>query len=133
MLWLYLRISIVVTHKCSFAYQAKIDLLLLYLKYIMIIPYRANIVLLMYSSHPQVMAWTWSVVVGLSFLHENIKRLREDDDNWMMVGFEMTFPTLLEMAKDIGLDIPYDEPVLQDIYAKRELKLAKYDNYTCLF
>ena len=87
----------------------------------------------MYSSHPQVMAWTWSVVVGLSFLHENIKRLREDDDNWMMVGFEMTFPTLLEMAKDIGLDIPYDEPVLQDIYAKRELKLAKYDNYTCLF
>ncbi|KAG2659259.1 ent-copalyl diphosphate synthase 2-like isoform X3 [Panicum virgatum] len=62
---------------------------------------------------------------GLSFLHENMKRLRDDDENWMMVGFEMTFPTLIEMAKDIGLDLPYDEPALQDIYAKRDLKLAK--------
>ena len=51
----------------------------------------------------------------------------------MLAGFETIFPTLLEMAKDIGLDIPCDEPALQDIYAKRDLKLAKYDNYFCLF
>ena len=44
----------------------------------------------------------------------------------------MTFPMLLEMAKDIGLDLPYDEPALQDIYAKRDLTLAQYDNYICL-
>jgi len=69
----------------------------------------------------------------LSFIHENIKRLPEDDENWMLAGFETIFPTLLEMAKDIGLDIPCDEPALQDIYAKRDLKLAKYDNYFCLF
>ena len=78
------------------------------------------------------MAWTWSVVVGLSFLHENIKRLREDDEKRMLFGFEMAFPMLLEMAKDIGLDLPYDEPALQDIYAKRDLTLAQYDNYICL-
>ncbi|KAG2651500.1 syn-copalyl diphosphate synthase, chloroplastic-like [Panicum virgatum] len=60
---------------------------------------------------------------GLSFIHENIKRLREDE-NRMLVAFEMTFTMLLEMAKDIGLDLPYDEPALQDIYAKRDLKLA---------
>ena len=75
------------------------------------------------------MAWTWSIVVGLLFIHENIKRLREDDENWMLFGFEITFPMLLEMAKDIGLDLPYDEPALQDIYAKRDLTLAQYDNY----
>jgi hypothetical protein len=51
----------------------------------------------------------------------------------MLVGFETIFPTLLEMAKDIGLDMPCDEPALQDIYAKRNLKLARYDNYICLF
>jgi len=49
----------------------------------------------------------------------------------MLFGFEMTFPMLLEMAKDIGLDLPYDEPPLQDIYAKRDLTLAQYDNYIC--
>jgi len=70
---------------------------------------------------------------GLSFIHENIKRLPENDENWMLAGFVTIFPTLLEMAKDIGLDIPCDEPALQDIYAKRDLKLAKYDNYFCLF
>jgi len=43
----------------------------------------------------------------------------------MLAGFETIFPTLLEMAKDIDLDIPCDEPALQDIYAKRDLKLAK--------
>ncbi|KAG2659241.1 hypothetical protein PVAP13_1KG363935 [Panicum virgatum] len=62
---------------------------------------------------------------GLSFIHENIRRLPEDDENWMLAGFETIFPTLLEMAKDICLDIPCDEPTLQDIYAKRDLKLAK--------
>jgi hypothetical protein len=50
----------------------------------------------------------------------------------MLAGFETIFPTLLEMAKDVGLDMPCDDPALQDIYAKRDLKLAKYDNYTCL-
>ena len=49
----------------------------------------------------------------------------------MLVAFEMTFTMLLEMAKDIGLDLPYDEPALQDIYAKRDLTLAQYDNYIC--
>ncbi|RLM78351.1 hypothetical protein C2845_PM12G17950 [Panicum miliaceum] len=62
---------------------------------------------------------------GLSFVHENIKRLPEDDENWMLAGFETIFPTLLEMAKDVGLDMPCDDPALQDIYAKRDLKLAK--------
>ena len=63
---------------------------------------------------------------------KNIKRLPEDDENWMLAGFETIFPTLLEMAKDIGLDMPCDEPALQDIYAKRDIKLAKFDNYICL-
>jgi hypothetical protein len=44
----------------------------------------------------------------------------------MLVGFEITLPTLLEMAKNLGLDIPYHEPALNEIYSKRNLKLSKY-------
>jgi hypothetical protein len=51
----------------------------------------------------------------------------------MPVGFEITLPTLLEMAKGLGLDLPYDEPVLQEVYAKRDLKLSKYTTYHLLF
>ncbi|CAO2046273.1 unnamed protein product [Urochloa humidicola] len=62
---------------------------------------------------------------GLSFIHKNMWRLPEDDENWTLAGFETIFPMLLEMAKDLGLDIPCDEHALQDIYAKRDLKLSK--------
>jgi hypothetical protein len=51
----------------------------------------------------------------------------------MPVGFEITLPTLLEMAKGFGLDLPYDEAVLQEIYSKRYLKLSKYTSYHLLF
>ncbi|KAL6899274.1 hypothetical protein ACP4OV_005932 [Aristida adscensionis] len=62
---------------------------------------------------------------GLSFIHENLWRLTEDDEDWMPVGFEITLPRLLEMAKYLGLDMPFDEPALQEIYAKRDLKLSR--------
>uniref|UniRef100_I1QMV1 Terpene synthase N-terminal domain-containing protein n=1 Tax=Oryza glaberrima TaxID=4538 RepID=I1QMV1_ORYGL len=62
---------------------------------------------------------------GLSFIRENIYRLAQEEEAWMPVGFEITFPSLLEMAKDLALDIPYDDPALQKIYAQRELKLKK--------
>ncbi|KAF8670976.1 hypothetical protein HU200_050248 [Digitaria exilis] len=62
---------------------------------------------------------------GLSFVHENLWRLTEDDEDWMLAGFEITLPTLLDMAKNLGLGMPSYEPVLQEIYAKREIKLSK--------
>nr|BAD42452.1 ent-CDP synthase [Oryza sativa Japonica Group] len=73
---------------------------------------------------------TWGVheeqrARGLAYIQDNLWRLGEDDEEWMMVGFEITFPVLLEKAKNLGLDINYDDPALQDIYAKRQLKLAK--------
>ena len=44
----------------------------------------------------------------------------------MLVGFEIALPSLLDMAKDLDLDIPYNEPALEAIYAERKRKLAKY-------
>ncbi|CAO1942098.1 unnamed protein product [Urochloa humidicola] len=62
---------------------------------------------------------------GLSFIRKNMWRLPEDDKNWTLAGFETIFPTLLEMAKDLGLDMPCDERTLREICAKRDLKLSK--------
>uniref|UniRef100_N1QYY8 Syn-copalyl diphosphate synthase n=1 Tax=Aegilops tauschii TaxID=37682 RepID=N1QYY8_AEGTA len=54
-----------------------------------------------------------------------MSRLVEEEQDWMPCGFEINFPALLEKAKDLDLDIPYDDPVLEEIYAKRNLKLSK--------
>ncbi|CAN4098178.1 unnamed protein product [Withania somnifera] len=43
----------------------------------------------------------------------------------MPIGFEVAFPSLIEIAKRLAIDIPYDSPVLQDIYARRQLKLTR--------
>ncbi|OAY73106.1 Ent-copalyl diphosphate synthase 1, chloroplastic [Ananas comosus] len=63
---------------------------------------------------------------GLSFLRENMWRLAEEEAELMTIGFEIAFPSLIEMAKNLGLDIPYDDPALKDIYARRSLKLKRY-------
>lgn len=63
---------------------------------------------------------------GLSFIRENLWRLQDSgSDDWMVVSFEITFPQLLEMARDLGLDVPCDEPSLRAIYARRDAKLAR--------
>jgi len=66
------------------------------------------------------------LVVGLSFISENMWRVTKDDENWTLSGFEIIFPMLIEKAKDLGINIPLDDPTLEAIYAKRELKLTKY-------
>lgn len=55
-----------------------------------------------------------------------MSRLVEEEQDWMPSGFEINFPAILEKAKDLDLDIPYNHPVLEEIYAKRNLKLSKY-------
>ncbi|KAK3121517.1 hypothetical protein QOZ80_8BG0655080 [Eleusine coracana subsp. coracana] len=62
---------------------------------------------------------------GLLFIRENMWRLSEEAEDWMLVGFEIAFPSLLDMAKNLGLDIPYHEPALKEIYTQRKRKLAK--------
>lgn len=62
---------------------------------------------------------------GLSFLEENMWRLAEEDLESMPIGFEIAFPSLLEVAKSLGIGFPYDHHALQRIYANREVKLKR--------
>ncbi|KAL1225101.1 Ent-copalyl diphosphate synthase [Cardamine amara subsp. amara] len=62
---------------------------------------------------------------GITFFRENIGKLGEESDEHMPIGFEVAFPSLLEIARGINIDVPYDSPVLKDIYSKKELKLTR--------
>ncbi|XP_077213679.1 (-)-kolavenyl diphosphate synthase TPS28, chloroplastic-like isoform X2 [Tasmannia lanceolata] len=63
---------------------------------------------------------------GMSFLQDNIGKLKEENAEHMPIGFEVAFPSLIEIARSLDLDVPLDSSVLQDIYAKRNLKLERY-------
>ncbi|CAK9147054.1 unnamed protein product [Ilex paraguariensis] len=42
----------------------------------------------------------------------------------MPIGFEVAFPSLIEIARKLDIEIP-DSPILQEIYARRNLKLTR--------
>ncbi|KAJ8541148.1 hypothetical protein K7X08_001964 [Anisodus acutangulus] len=64
-------------------------------------------------------------LLGMSFMRENLRRIGDENAEHMPIGFEVAFPSLIEIAKKLCMDIPYDSPFLQDIYARRQLKLTR--------
>ncbi|CAN4101216.1 unnamed protein product [Withania somnifera] len=64
-------------------------------------------------------------LVGESFMRANLRRIGDENAEHMPIGFEVAFPSLMEIAKKLAINIPYDSPVLQDIYARRQLKLTR--------
>ncbi|XP_077232941.1 ent-copalyl diphosphate synthase 1-like isoform X2 [Tasmannia lanceolata] len=62
---------------------------------------------------------------GMSFLRENIGKLKDEIAEHMPIGFEVAFPCLIELSQSLGLEVPLDSSVLQDIYDKRNLKLQR--------
>lgn len=62
----------------------------------------------------------------MSFIRENLSKIGDENAVHMPIGFEVAFPSLIEIGKKIGIDIPDDSPVLREIYARRNLKLTRY-------
>ncbi|KAK8635898.1 hypothetical protein V6N13_004611 [Hibiscus sabdariffa] len=62
---------------------------------------------------------------GVEFFKENISKLENENAEHMPIGFEVAFPSLLEVARTLNVEVPYDSPVFQDIYESRDLKLTK--------
>ncbi|KAL3517580.1 hypothetical protein ACH5RR_020169 [Cinchona calisaya] len=62
---------------------------------------------------------------GLLFIRDNIHKLEDESAEHMPVGFEVAFPSLIEIAKKLSIDIPEDSAILQEIYARRNLKLTR--------
>ncbi|GLJ38376.1 hypothetical protein SUGI_0781470 [Cryptomeria japonica] len=73
---------------------------------------------------------TWNVAPGgikkgLRFLQGHIPKINAGDCVYSLIGFEIIFPTLMEDAKVMKLDLPYDDDLLQKIYDERTLKLKR--------
>nr|QWD59162.1 ent-copalyl diphosphate synthase [Aconitum carmichaelii] len=62
---------------------------------------------------------------GLAFIRQNINKLEDENIEHMPIGFEVAFPSTIEIARKIGLEIPVDSPAVQEIYEQRNLKLSK--------
>nr|QZX44703.1 labda-7,13(E)-dien-15-yl diphosphate synthase 1 [Cistus creticus subsp. creticus] len=63
---------------------------------------------------------------GLNFFKENISKLEKENEQRMPIGFEVAFPSLLEVARRLNMiDICYDSPIFETINARRNLKLTK--------
>lgn len=64
------------------------------------------------------------------FIKGNISKLEEENAEHMPIGFEVAFPSLLEIARKLGIEVfPEESPVLHEIYSRRNLKLTRYSNY----
>lgn len=63
---------------------------------------------------------------GLKYMQENMDRLEEEDAEQMPIGFEITFPSLLDIARTLRLDLPYATGALQQIYTMRSFKINRY-------
>ncbi|XP_011082258.1 copal-8-ol diphosphate hydratase, chloroplastic-like [Sesamum indicum] len=63
---------------------------------------------------------------GISYIKENVHKLENADGEHMTAGFELVFPALLQKSRNLGIhDLPYDAPVLRDIYSARDRKMKR--------
>ncbi|KAJ4955655.1 hypothetical protein NE237_012438 [Protea cynaroides] len=62
---------------------------------------------------------------GIIFIRENMWKLGSENEEHMPIGFEVAFPSLMEIAERQELQVPKDIPIIHEIYAKRNLKLTK--------
>ncbi|XP_023511554.1 ent-copalyl diphosphate synthase, chloroplastic isoform X2 [Cucurbita pepo subsp. pepo] len=62
---------------------------------------------------------------GMVFLNKNISKLEDENAEHMLIGFEVAFPSLMEFAKRLNLQVPTDSPVLQEINHRRNIKLTR--------
>ena len=63
--------------------------------------------------------------LGVDFINNFLLRIQLEADDHMPIGFEVVFPTLLEDAKELGLDLSCDPSILTKITKERTKKLER--------
>ncbi|KAL1552551.1 Gly-Xaa carboxypeptidase [Salvia divinorum] len=61
---------------------------------------------------------------GVTYIDENVHKLKDGNVEHMTSGFEIVFPALVERAENLGI-LPYDHPTINDIANKKEARLKK--------
>ncbi|XP_071714190.1 (-)-kolavenyl diphosphate synthase TPS28, chloroplastic-like [Rutidosis leptorrhynchoides] len=64
---------------------------------------------------------------GMKFLKDNMSKLENGSEDNMTMGFELAFPSLIELSRKLNINVPSDDeyPVLKTIYAKQDVTLAQ--------
>ncbi|MED6147183.1 Gly-Xaa carboxypeptidase [Stylosanthes scabra] len=62
---------------------------------------------------------------GIIFFKENLSKIQDESVAEMLVGFEFTLPSLIDMARCMNIEMPDDSPVLKELFARRDAKLKK--------
>ncbi|XP_027351053.1 ent-copalyl diphosphate synthase, chloroplastic-like [Abrus precatorius] len=62
---------------------------------------------------------------GIKFFKENLHKLQDENVEHMPIGFEVAFPSLLDLAASLNIEVPDDSPILKHIFAMRDIKLKK--------
>nr|QWV53997.1 copalyl diphosphate synthase-like 1 [Chamaecyparis formosensis] len=62
---------------------------------------------------------------GVEFIKKHAERMEGEADNHRPSGFEIVFISMLNEAKTLGLDLPYELPFFKQINEMRETKLKK--------
>nr|M4HYC8.1 RecName: Full=Monofunctional pimaradiene synthase; Short=PcmPIM1 [Pinus contorta]AFU73868.1 monofunctional pimaradiene synthase [Pinus contorta] len=60
---------------------------------------------------------------GIEFFRKHAGTMEDEADNHQPIGFEFVFPAMINEAKSLCLDLPYDTPFIKQIIEKREAKL----------
>ncbi len=71
---------------------------------------------------------TWNmseeqVAKGVHYIYQNISNI--DNELYATVGFEIIFTAMLKTAQQLGLDLPYEHPILRKIEEIRKRKLER--------
>ncbi|XP_071686919.1 ent-copalyl diphosphate synthase 1-like [Rutidosis leptorrhynchoides] len=61
---------------------------------------------------------------GMKFVEENMNKLGEEKTEHMTPGFEIVFPSLVELAKKFKIKVPTNSPIFNEIIARRDRKLT---------
>jgi len=62
----------------------------------------------------------------MTFFKENLNQLQNENVEHMPIGFEVAFPSLLDMARGLNIEVPDNSPILNKIFAMRNVKLTRY-------
>ncbi|XP_028804189.1 ent-copalyl diphosphate synthase, chloroplastic [Neltuma alba] len=62
---------------------------------------------------------------GMAFFNKNLSKLLGEKAEHMPIGFEVAFPSLLDLARSLNIEVADDSHVLKEIFAKRDIKLSR--------
>ena len=64
-------------------------------------------------------------IAGIEYFKTRAGKIDQEADSHRPSGFEIVFPSMLKKAKILGLDLPYELPLINQIMGKREAKLKR--------